>query len=568
MECCGKTSATSSTWAGSPLRVRCSGALTPLPGPSRVAQLPSLRPWWAQKVGWCKGTMQEIRRVGSTQHPSESLGRIARAGAALLGRRRCWASRHACAALSGRTTALSLDALVAAKNSREEKMLTSLWASISLLVDLLRKRPIYESVALGSLVAWSRLRMAHFQAYLDLQQSLPQALAPEDKVRLCGLLYALPYAKAIYGEPMHRGHMDSVTTVTTGLLQRLRTPSYDPFLSPDARTNVSAMLALSGRSEADLLHVHFNTSALRPAHAVLLDHEVGAIVLAIRGTLSPHDALRDAMATEAMDEGVGHEDGGFHEGMLQAAKWVADVVLPVLDRANQEYPTYRLVITGHSLGAGVAAILTLLLDAQSRQVAAASSGAGDGIGSVTQGVARLSVPRIDCYAFACPGVVSAAVSSSPHALRCVTSVACRMDIIPRLCCRSIDELMTELSGKTAASSIAEAFGSVASSVKASFSSQAQALLRPAIVAQRGLAPGLAADGAAARESPWARHRTVGHCFWIPDPDQGVILRAEPKHFDRIMVNESMMADHLLSRYEIGLRLATVGLTAGLPALPS
>lgn len=52
-------------------------------------------------------------------------------------------------------------------------------------------------------------------------------------------------------------------------------------------------------------------------------------------------------------------DGTAHSGMLQAAFRVMNDSAKVLKDAFQTYPDYRLVITGHSLGAGVSAIIHL-----------------------------------------------------------------------------------------------------------------------------------------------------------------------------------------------------------------
>merc|ERR1712232_1303538 len=160
---------------------------------------------------------------------------------------------------------------------------------------------------------------------------------------------ALTYAKAVYGYPMLQGCMQTVTDMTLASLTRLRTPGFDPLSSPDAATNIAAMLQMCGLNESDLLHVHFDAAPLRPAHAVLVDHKACAVVLAIRGTLCPEDAITDAVGYEVADDDTardsGYVEGGFHDGILRAARWVAKQSQEALEKACEEYSAYRLVVT-------------------------------------------------------------------------------------------------------------------------------------------------------------------------------------------------------------------------------
>lgn len=58
-----------------------------------------------------------------------------------------------------------------------------------------------------------------------------------------------------------------------------------------------------------------------------------------------------------------HDDVRVHSGMLQSAKFVCSVLAKqnIIDDLMVLYPNYNLVITGHSLGAGVAVIVAMLL---------------------------------------------------------------------------------------------------------------------------------------------------------------------------------------------------------------
>ena len=52
-------------------------------------------------------------------------------------------------------------------------------------------------------------------------------------------------------------------------------------------------------------------------------------------------------------------DGFAHRGMLRGAKRIMAESLTKLQSAIDEHPGYRLVITGHSLGAGTAILITM-----------------------------------------------------------------------------------------------------------------------------------------------------------------------------------------------------------------
>nr|CAD1817080.1 unnamed protein product [Ananas comosus var. bracteatus] len=47
--------------------------------------------------------------------------------------------------------------------------------------------------------------------------------------------------------------------------------------------------------------------------------------------------------------------------MVAAARWIAKHAIPSLSKAVQQFPDYKIKIIGHSMGAGIAAILTYIL---------------------------------------------------------------------------------------------------------------------------------------------------------------------------------------------------------------
>lgn len=76
------------------------------------------------------------------------------------------------------------------------------------------------------------------------------------------------------------------------------------------------------------------------------------------------------------------EDTMAHKGMINGAKYVEKRLRDtgVVERALATYPEYDLILTGHSLGAGVAILLAIKL--------------------------RIKYPDIKVYAFSTPGKLS------------------------------------------------------------------------------------------------------------------------------------------------------------------
>lgn len=67
-------------------------------------------------------------------------------------------------------------------------------------------------------------------------------------------------------------------------------------LGPD--TNMDLLIKYTGVPREDIVAAHFSSlEFLRPAHYVAIDRRVGAVVIAVRGTMSLTDTLTDIVAT-------------------------------------------------------------------------------------------------------------------------------------------------------------------------------------------------------------------------------------------------------------------------------
>merc|ERR1712038_304160 len=126
-------------------------------------------------------------------------------------------------------------------------------------------------------------------------------------------------------------------------------------------------------------------------HFIALDHrknyvtgKKGTVVLSIRGTYTISGLLIDANAYSKE-----YCDGFAHSAMATSTDNLWDVVKEDIIKLLKDNPGYNLVINGHSLGAGIAALLSLKLQYRNLLKKADSS---------------LANVQVHCFAFACPPV--------------------------------------------------------------------------------------------------------------------------------------------------------------------
>jgi len=149
--------------------------------------------------------------------------------------------------------------------------------------------------------------------------------------------------------------------------------------------DIQALLRRTGVQPNDVVVAEWESRTHRPAYFVVRDHQKRAIVLAVRGTWSANDLLTDLCClpqdfecdpipsnyttTAARKLSTVFSKPRFerrcgHHGMLEAAKAVHSDVKDTLQREMNKHPDYALVLVGHSLGGGVAALLSCLLEQQ------------------------------------------------------------------------------------------------------------------------------------------------------------------------------------------------------------
>ncbi|XP_022891073.1 uncharacterized protein LOC111406101 isoform X2 [Olea europaea var. sylvestris] len=151
-----------------------------------------------------------------------------------------------------------------------------------------------------------------------------------------------------------------------------------------------------------------DTHGQAPPYLIYLDHDHADIVLAIRGL----NMAKESDYALLLDNKKRNFDEGYvHNGLLKAAECVFNSEYDILKELVEKYPNYKLTFTGHSLGSGVAALLTMLL-VQNRY----------GLGNIDR-------KRIRCFAIAPARCMS--LNLAVRYADVINSVVLQDDFLPR-----------------------------------------------------------------------------------------------------------------------------------------
>jgi len=187
--------------------------------------------------------------------------------------------------------------------------------------------------------------------------------------------------------------------------------------------NTAAMQAMLGTEPADILLVDNRNHIQEVPFFLVADRASQALVVSIRGTLSLADMLTDLRGepvtlASCLPELPLPEDWRGHEGIARSATHVYRRLHDdrrVLEAALEQTNYTEVVVTGHSLGAGTAAILAFLLRA------------------------RYPTLTITCYSYSPPGGLLCPSAAAASAAWC-TSLVVGDDVIPRTSLTNIHAL--------------------------------------------------------------------------------------------------------------------------------
>jgi sn1-specific diacylglycerol lipase len=287
----------------------------------------------------------------------------------------------------------------------------------------------------------------------------------DDQRTLCRIVDNVRFAYAVYGWPLHA--YDGLASCAMCRLLCCGAPCCH-CCTEDIHTsyeksgtccqgvhrchayNTASMVSLAGIKSTDVIYVSWkNNIEQYSPYALMLDHKTKQVVVACRGTLSMADCLTDVLATEIPLDELGKEYGfegrseyghkgifskgimivkdlvrrGYLKRLLRRGEKNVDAVVPPPKADSQwvaELPDctgYEILITGHSLGAGLATVVALLL--------------------------RQTYPELKCIAYSPPG----GMLTKPLALKTrdfVTSVVLADDMISRSSIHSMFRLREEM----------------------------------------------------------------------------------------------------------------------------
>uniref|UniRef100_H3D1S2 Diacylglycerol lipase-beta n=1 Tax=Tetraodon nigroviridis TaxID=99883 RepID=H3D1S2_TETNG len=246
----------------------------------------------------------------------------------------------------------------------------------------------------------------------------PSSPIGEDlEVELEKASHYMRFAAAAYGWPLYiYSNLFTGPCKLCGDCRRSPGADYDIVGGDPLGCQFNSILQTTGLHYRDFIYVSFHNQIYEIPFFVALDHKKEAVVVAVRGTLSLKDVLTD-LSAECENLPLEGVPGACyaHKGISQAAGFIYKKLVNdgILSQALSTVPEYKLVITGHSLGAGTASVLAVLL--------------------------RSSFPTLQCYAFSPPGgLLSKALAD--YSKDFVVSVVLGKDLVPRLSIPNMEDL--------------------------------------------------------------------------------------------------------------------------------
>uniref|UniRef100_A0A8C3G8D6 Diacylglycerol lipase-beta n=1 Tax=Cyclopterus lumpus TaxID=8103 RepID=A0A8C3G8D6_CYCLU len=226
--------------------------------------------------------------------------------------------------------------------------------------------------------------------------------------------HCMRFAAAAYGWPLYiYSNLFSGPCKLSGDCCRSREAEYEIVGGDHLGCQFSSILHSTGLQYRDFIYVSFHNQIYEIPFYVALDHKREAVLVAVRGTLSLRDVLTD-LSAECENLPIEGVSGACYAHKVTVhLKWRKKSFSCV----TRESHAYKLVVTGHSLGAGTASLLAILL--------------------------RNSFPTLQCYSFSPPGgLLSKALAD--YSKDFVVSVVLGKDLVPRLSIPNMEDLKRKI----------------------------------------------------------------------------------------------------------------------------
>ena len=232
---------------------------------------------------------------------------------------------------------------------------------------------------------------------------------------VCGAIHSV----SAYGYPMLAGHLDGALPFVRLHTRKLR--RFNSVGGISEAENTHSVSELSGVPQEYIFDINWRNAPFRPCYYVAADIANQCIVISVRGSLEMGDLWSDlnGWSQKVTFFGV---DGWVHEGMMASARCLHSCTKDTLCALSDEHQGWPVLVTGHSLGGGVASLLALLLR---------DGGGIPGLGDIC-----------------CITLGSAAVMSESLASICeefTVSLVLGEDLVPHVSIKSFETLFNELS---------------------------------------------------------------------------------------------------------------------------
>ncbi|KAI8342199.1 hypothetical protein EDC96DRAFT_449703 [Choanephora cucurbitarum] len=185
------------------------------------------------------------------------------------------------------------------------------------------------------------------------------------------------------------------------------------------KSNKEAIVRYLKIPQEDLLGYEYGLrkgAVFQPSYFVSYDRAHEAVVLGIRGTWSLYDCITDLVCEYRPWKG-----GLVHSGILASAQWFFTRIIPQIflyvseQTESSGRPVSSFIITGHSLGAGTAAVLTMMV--------------ADHIDQLRE-LSKNPNFKVHCYSYA--PVASVSLDLSEKYKDHIDSFVCQDDLVGRL----------------------------------------------------------------------------------------------------------------------------------------
>ncbi|XP_058063472.1 diacylglycerol lipase-alpha [Anopheles bellator] len=251
---------------------------------------------------------------------------------------------------------------------------------------------------------------------------------PNDFNHFQNVIRYMYFAQGAYGWPMYL--MSHSSTGICQLASELRycfcrRNAVDVVDDNCCFCNFAALRKMLELGEVEVLYATYHVDIAETPFFVAIDYNRSKIVVSIRGTLSMKDVLTDLNAEgEPLPVSPAREDFLGHKGMVQAALYIKQKLEEenLIQRALLHNPArgtqnFGLVLVGHSLGAGTAAILAILL--------------------------KQEYEILHCYSYSPPGGLLS-IPAVEYSKSFITSVVVGKDVVPRIGLYQMEALRADL----------------------------------------------------------------------------------------------------------------------------